>query len=450
MILGAVAACAPLSLATTSGNSAHAENDAWAEVRSVLTRGIEGTVYPGAVAMVADASGIRFSSSVGTHIYGDASSSNPPMGNDTLFDLASLTKVLSTTSATMLLYERGMLDLGTPVAAILGPDYTQNGKGAITVTNLLMHNAGFPPDPVPNYWDVDFACPATVTGQPHPPEVFSCQHKIYTAMLAQPLDRAPGEKFVYSDLSMITMMYVVGTIVAQHGLVAPSDLIPACAAAAAATPTSHAVPGPITQCYYEAFVRVHVFEALGLSQTGFLPPPSEKGRCAPAWNDTAADAPGNVPYRHEVVQGYVSDGNSYALGGIAGHAGVFSVVGEVMTIARALLFPGHGGTKPLVNKTTIDTFVTAKNLTQSSRALGWDTNSYTANTYRGCGNLSQSTFTHTGYTGTEVCCDRDNGFATVLLTNRVYPVADDESELKIHAARQAFNNAVLAVMSASP
>jgi len=92
--------------------------------------------------------------------------------------------------------------------------------------------------------------------------------------------------------------------------------------------------------------------------------------------------------------------------------------------------------------------VTPRNLTQSSRALGWDTNSYVANHYRGCGNLSQSTFTHTGYTGTEICCDPTNGVATVLLTNRVYPVADDASELRIHAARQAFNNAVLAALKA--
>jgi CubicO group peptidase (beta-lactamase class C family) len=457
-LLTAVIATEPLPRPIASPSQTSSPTDEWDEVRAAIHNGVKSTTFPGAVALVADRSGLRFSAVVGNHIYDDPSTpqgphlqgplgagDNPPMTNDTLFDLASLTKVISTTSAVMLLYERGHLALDTAVASVLGPAYSHNGKGSITVTNLLLHNAGFPPDPNPNYWDVDFKCPATVAGEPHPPQEFTCQGKIYAAMLAQPLDRPPGQKFVYSDLSMITMMYVVGTIVGEQQLVAPSDLLPACAAGAKAASNGE-VPGPIAQCYYEAFVRLHVFKTLGMHQTGFLPAASSKSLCAPAWNDTAADAPGGVPYRHEVIQGYVSDGNSYALGGIAGHAGVFSVVSDVMTLARALLFPGEGGAPALVNASTIATFVAARNLSQSSRALGWDTNSYTANGYRGCGNLSQSTFTHTGYTGTEICCDRDNGFATVLLTNRVYPIANDESELKIHAARQAFNNAVLRVM----
>lgn len=141
--------------------------------------------------------------------------------------------------------------------------------------------------------------------QPHPPEEFSCQNKIWNAVLNQPLDRPPGEKFVYSDISMITLMYVVGTVVAQQHLVQPSDLLPACVGSGSAGVgvggTHHgidpsAVPGPLAQCYYEAFVRLHVFGTLGMTNTGFLPPASEKSRCAPAWNDTRQDAPGGVPY----------------------------------------------------------------------------------------------------------------------------------------------------------
>ena len=86
--------------------------------------------------------------------------------------------------------------------------------------------------------------------------------------------------------------------------------------------------------------------------------------------------------------------------------------------------------------------VRAHNLSQSSRALGWDTNDYGANSYRGCANLSATTFTHTGYTGTQICADPQRGLITVLLTNRVFPNADTSSLHKIHAARQAFNNAV--------
>jgi hypothetical protein len=137
---------------------------------------------------------------------------------------------------------------------------------------------------------VPFECPSTAH-QPHPPEDFTCQHKIWSAVLNQPLDRPPGEKFVYSDISMITMMYVVGTIVAQQHLVQPSDLLQSCA-----TSAGGGVPGPIAQCYYEAFVRLHVFGKLRMANTGFLPLAADKSRCAPAWNDTRQDAPGGVAY----------------------------------------------------------------------------------------------------------------------------------------------------------
>jgi serine-type D-Ala-D-Ala carboxypeptidase len=95
-----------------------------------------------------------------------------------------------------------------------------------------------------------------------------------------------------------------------------------------------------------------------------------------------------------------------------------------------------------LNRTTVQTFTTVYNATQSSRALGWDTN---AGSYKGCGNWSDVTFTHTGYTGTMLCADTKRGLVAVLLTNRVYPKADDESERAIHAVRQQFSNAVLRV-----
>jgi serine-type D-Ala-D-Ala carboxypeptidase len=107
----------------------------------------------------------------------------------------------------------------------------------------------------------------------------------------------------------------------------------------------------------------------------------------PTWNDTS--------YRHLVIQGTVSDGNAYALGGIAGHAGFFSTVYDAAMFSQRILFASPND--PLVNSTTVDYWIKAENLTQSSRALGWDTNDYKMNTYRGCGNFSPLTFTHTGF-----------------------------------------------------
>ena len=195
-----------------------------------------------------------------------------------------------------------------------------------------------------------------------------------------------------------------------------------------------------------------------MRDSGFLPAPDLWRTIAPTWNDTAGHSPG-PPYRHRQLQGAarspaapppphpaagrVSDGNSYALGGIAGHAGLFATAADVLAVGRALMW---GTPRRLVNATTVGTFTTVHNLTQSARALGWDTNAPGVNTYRGCGNLSARTFTHTGYTGTQICNDPERQIVTVLLTNRVYPSADDASEVRIHRLRQRFNDAVAAAV----
>lgn len=140
----------------------------------------------------------------------------------------------------------------------------------------------------------------------------------------------------------------------------------------------------------------------------------------------------------------MSDGNSYSNGGICGHAGLFSCAPDMLKLLQALMTATTSG-GVLVNATTVHTFTTAYNLTQSSRALGWDTNNYKMNTYRGCGNFSSVTYTHTGYTGTQVCNDPTRQLMTVLLTNRVYPNKTGEMHA-IEIARQNFNNAVLKVV----
>lgn len=249
-------------------------------------------------------------------------------------------------------------------------------------------------------------------------------------MLNQTLVNPIGAVYVYSDLSMITGQYVVGTVVEARGYVSPSALLPGCAAAPAGS-------GLRRSCFYEAFVRTSVFEPLGMMSTGFLPAQSQWASIVPTWNDTT--------YRHRVIQGQVSDENSYALGGIAGHAGVFSNVLDVAKLATAYFAASSGSSTSFLNATTVALFTKAYNLTQSSRALGWDTNDYTMNTYRGCSTLSPLTFMHTGFTGTEICIDPVLGVFTILFTNRVYPNQSGQS-LEIQTARQAFNSVVAAVV----
>jgi len=154
---------------------------------------------------------------------------------------------------------------------------------------------------------------------------------------------------------------------------------------------------------------------------------------APTWDDS--------DYRMEQLQGAVSDENAYTLGGIAGHAGFFATVPDVVMLLRRLAWSSPSDS--WINQTTFKYFTTIYNKTQSSRALGWDTNDYTMNTYRECGNLSATTWSHTGYTGTHVCGDLERGIVAVLLTNRCYP--DKTKTLPaIGRARRRYSNAVKA------
>lgn len=154
----------------------------------------------------------------------------------------------------------------------------------------------------------------------------------------------------------------------------------------------------------------------------------------------------NAENASTILQGKVNDGNAYILGGIAGHAGLFATGADVETFVRALLFPDDG---KFLNSTTVKLFTTEYNNSQSSRALGWNTNDPTTPDEGWnllCGNFSAATFMHTGYTGTEICADPHTGLYTVLLTNRVYP---NDTDFRIEGVRRLFNNAVLDAVNAT-
>jgi CubicO group peptidase (beta-lactamase class C family) len=339
----------------------------------------------------------------------------------TTFDMASLTKVLATTTTAMLLYDKGVLDLNMEISneKLLGAQFSQNGKEKITVRNLLLHDSGFPPDPVPGYGAASFGCPETAHF--HPKLSFSCIPKIFNSVLHQTLQNPVGAVYVYSDLSMITAAFALGKLIQVHNLVSHSDLLQSCVAELSGPPAYH--------CYFEAFLRTHVVRKLGMARSGFLLDPNRYPQATPTWNDTT--------YRHELLQGVVSDENAFAAGGYAGHAGFWSTTSDTYLLTKALMFGGDS----FIRHSTVELFTKAYNLTQSSRALGWDTNDYTKNTYRGCATLSSKTYTHLGYTGTETCNDPERKLITILLTNRVYPGKTNSADL-IHALRQSFNTAV--------
>lgn len=158
----------------------------------------------------------------------------------------------------------------------------------------------------------------------------------------------------------------------------------------------------IEQCYYEAYVRKFVIGQAGLKHSTFLPHVSVWPDCAPTENDTT--------YLQRVIQGQVSDGNAYAMGGIAGHAGLFSTAPDALTIMQKWLFAGPSDA--FLNATTSQLWIREYNNSQSSRALGWNTNDPTVDDEgwnQSCGVMfSPRTFMHTGYTGTQVCVVRSS------------------------------------------
>jgi len=403
--------------------------------------------FPGAVAVVGDASGVLYQAAVGNYTYGLSPPywppslsgadhiASPPMSYSTMFDMASCTKVMSTTSVVAKLYQDGFLYLETPISdeSLLGETYSQAGKEDISVLNCLLHNAGFPPDPNPNYWFESFGCPET--SNPQPAENFSCRDKIFSSVLSQTLENPVGAKYVYSDLSMITLMFASGHVIysnRNHYSLSTDDLLPSCITARQheEMPVDGGNEAEYYQCYYEAFARKVVFGGLRFDFTGFLPQRFWWGLAAPAEDDTA--------YLHRVIQGQVSDGNAYALGGIAGHAGLFSNIADISLFMDAYMF--HHSPY-FLNATTTALFTKEYNHTQSSRALGWNTNDpsvFDQGWNKSCGNLSDTTFMHDGYTGTMICGDPERQLYAVLLTNRVYPKADHG----IGISRQRWTTAV--------
>lgn len=387
----------------TSGIADSDSRRKYKSLDEILDGGVTNKVYPGAVGVVGNLDGLVYGNAVGRHSY-DKSDTTMKLG--TIFDLASLTKVVSTTSAVALLYQNGYLGLDTNIGSILGNAFMNGGKENITVLNCLLHNAGFAPDPVPWYWDPTFGCPNTAHESPE--EDFSCLDPlIYSSFLTETLVTPPGEAYVYSDLSFITLQMVVGTLVLQNKLV-PDGSMAQCLALQNSARSAEDTPTPQERvCAFEAFVRTEVFhrpadtgsstagaaEQAWMPSTGYLPAQALWPHCAPTLNDTGAGS-----YTHKRLQGQVADGDCYAMGGIAGHAGVFSTAPDVATLARYYLsqtgatqgnvqhadrtqlpwpklHSEHSATMTFLNATTVKLFTTVHNTTQSSRALGWSTNS---------------------------------------------------------------------------
>ncbi|HSM60019.1 MAG TPA: serine hydrolase domain-containing protein, partial [Longimicrobiales bacterium] len=290
-----------------------------------------------------------------------------PMTAGSVFDLASVTKVMATTFAVMLLVDDGVLDLDAPVHAVL-PDFTGGGKDAITPRHLLTHRSGLAPWQPIYYHAAD---PAAA----------------YARVRDLPLQWSVGEGRHYSDLGFM----VLGTIVER-----------------------------LSGGSLDAFLRERLYGPLGLQRTGYRPPPDAL---------IAATSHGN-PYEHRMVHdttfgyrysgdpdawegwrrhtlvGEVNDGNAFhAFGGVAGHAGLFSTAAELRVLLELLLERGEREGRRYLRAETVELFLTS---TGDGQALGWQAPAY----------APEGSFAHTGFTGTFVLGVPSRSQAVVLLTNR--------------------------------
>jgi CubicO group peptidase (beta-lactamase class C family) len=282
----------------------------------------------------------------------------PAVTDSTLYDLASLTKVVATTTAAMMLVERGQLDLDRPVAR-----YLPGFHARITPRMLLTHTSG-------------------IRSNHHLYRETKGRQEYLKHILAKPLARPPGTRSVYDDWNMVALQLVIERVTSQ-----PLD----------------------------RWVGEHVFAPLGLKDTRFNPPSALRPRIAPTEIQE---------FRGGKLWGEVHDENAWALGGVAGHAGLFSSARDLAVFARMLMNGGeHGGVR-LLRPETIARW-TARQPGASTRALGWDTR--------------PQAFGHMGFTGTSMWMYPDQGLFVILLTNRVNPTRENR---KIGPLRAAVTGAV--------
>jgi uncharacterized protein YbbC (DUF1343 family)/CubicO group peptidase (beta-lactamase class C family) len=278
-----------------------------------------------------------------------------PMTVDTVFDLASLTKCIATTTSIMKLMEDGRVRLNDPVAAYLR-EFGQNGKQDITIRELMTHYSGLAPD-------LDLTVPWTGRAT-----AFSM------AMQQKPAN-PPGTRFVYSDINFEVLGFIVEKV---SGM-------------------------PLNE-----FAAKNVFEPLGMKHTRFLPPDSWKPMIAP----TQYDEQGNM------LRGVVHDPTARRMGGVAGHAGLFSTAGDLAIFAQGLLNGSRVLSRESIEKmSTPQTPANAASL----RGLGWDIDSPFASNRGEL--LPVGSFGHTGFTGTSLWIDPVTDTYIVLLTNSVHPRA---------------------------
>jgi CubicO group peptidase (beta-lactamase class C family) len=316
----------------------------------VVQRGIAEGGYPGAAVVVGRKGAAVLEKGYGTLAWSTGSARVSPATS--VYDLASLTKVVGTTTAAMVLFDQGKLDLDAPVSRYV-PGFAGGMKDQVTIRHLLLHRSGLPAGR--DLWRI-----ARTPGEAR------------QAVIDSRLFCRPGACYEYSDLGADLLGFAIEAAAGER---------------------------------LDALLARTVFEPLGMTNTFFRPADSLRARIAP----TEIAPPRGYPLRGEV-----HDENAYALGGVAGHAGLFSTAADLAVFAQMMVNGGVYDSVRILREETVRTFTRR---TAGSRALGWDT----AEGGVGAGRyLTNGAYGHTGYTGTSIWIDPEREMFVILLTNRVH------------------------------
>jgi CubicO group peptidase (beta-lactamase class C family) len=325
---------------------------------AMVREAIEQRAFPAAALAVTHRGSLIALRGFGRFTYSDDA---PLVQPDTIFDLASVTKIVATTAVAMLLYERGQLPLDIPLGHFLpdfvarAPRHQQATREAVTLRMLLAHSSGLPA------YEKLF-------------ELAGSRDELVRAALTTRLATAPGTHTEYSDVGFLLLGEV---LTRQSGLA------------------------------LDLFTRQEVCTPLGMTQTQFNPPPEWKPRIPPTEDDRT--------FRKRIIQGEVNDENASVMGGVAGHAGVFAPANDIARFAECML---RGGA-PILKRETLELFTRrGESPAGSSRALGWDTPSPPASSGT---HFSAASFGHLGFTGTSLWIDPTRQLSITLLTNRTWP-----------------------------
>jgi CubicO group peptidase (beta-lactamase class C family) len=337
------------------------QNEQFAHAFSILRTAIADRVFPAASIAVTYHGKLIALAALGNFTY----EPTPEVQPATLFDLASLTKVVATTSVAMLLYERGLLDLDAPVAAVV-PEFLSDAdrdprRKDVTLRMLLAHSSGLPA------YEKLFLKAKT-------------RDELLHGAFTTPLAADPGTRTEYSDIGFIILGIALERL-ADESL--------------------------------DRFCQREIFAPLGMTRTAFNPPPELRALIPPTADDKT--------FRKRIIQGEVQDENASVLGGVAPQAGLFSTARDLGQFAQAMLNPGN----PIFRPETVTLFTSRQSAPDgTTRALGWDTPSSPSQSGK---HFSPQSFGHLGYTGTSLWIDPVRQLSITLLTNRTWPDCSNQA-----------------------